>query len=111
MQSGEELSFTEHCLDYTVSAEVSLEKLNGKIETVKINNIINNSEAGTAEFKYKLPDLSKYKSVTVTVTNYREGVPDTGVVLDSLPYILILAGVAAVVVLVIVKKNRRRDDD
>ena len=55
--------------------------------------------------------MSRYESVTVTVTNSREGTPDTGVNLDSLPYVLILAIVATAAVTVIVKKNHRRDEE
>ena len=46
---------------------------------------------------------------TITFTNNRTTTPDTGVLLDSLPYLLILAVVALGVVLMIVR--RRRDDD
>lgn len=49
--------------------------------------------------------------ISIVVTNTKEGVPDTGVILDSLPYILILAIVAIGGVFVIIKKRRMRDDD
>lgn len=50
-------------------------------------------------------------STTVTFTNTKEANPDTGVLLDSLPYILILAAIAVVVGVVVVRKRRSRDDD
>lgn len=58
------------------------------------------------------------KSVTVqgsgneiVVTNNLDATPDTGVLLDSLPYILILAVVVAIGVIVFIRKRRNRDDD
>ena len=63
-------------------------------------------------FTFNIPeDMSMYKSVEVIVTNNRDGTPDTGVVLDSLPYVLILVIAAAAVVAVVIKKKRSRDDD
>ena len=61
----------------------------------------------------------EYKKVTVTVldsdkvtfTNNKEAVPDTGVLLDSLPYVVILAVVVLGAALVIVRRRKHRDDD
>lgn len=50
-------------------------------------------------------------STTVTFTNNKDANPDTGVLLDSLPYILILAAIAVVVGVVVVRRRRSRDDD
>lgn len=47
---------------------------------------------------------------TITFTNFKDASPDTGVLLDSLPYILILAAVVLAVVLMLVLKRRRADD-
>lgn len=46
----------------------------------------------------------------VTVTNNKEARPDTGIVTDSLPYVLILACVIAVVVVVVIRGRNRHDD-
>lgn len=48
---------------------------------------------------------------TVTFTNHKDATTPTGVLLDSLPYILILVAIAAVVGVVIVRRRRNRDDD
>ena len=61
----------------------------------------------------------EYKKVTVTVldsdkvtfTNNKEATPDTGVLLDSLPYVVILAVVVLGAALVIVRRRKHRDDD
>ena len=46
----------------------------------------------------------------VTVTNTRNTTPDTGVSLDSLPYIIVLAAVAVAAVVIILRKRRNNDD-
>ena len=48
---------------------------------------------------------------TITITNAKEAVPDTGVLLDSLPYVVILAVVVLGAALVIVRRRKHRDDD
>lgn len=50
-------------------------------------------------------------TTTVTFTNNKEAITDTGVLLDSLPYILILVAIAVVAGVVIVRRRRNRDDD
>lgn len=47
----------------------------------------------------------------LTVNNWRDIQPDIGVLLDSLPYVLILGGVLAVIVILIIRKRKNRDDD
>lgn len=47
---------------------------------------------------------------TITVTNNKEATPDTGIVTDSLPYIVILACVVAIGAVVIVRRRGRRDE-
>lgn len=48
---------------------------------------------------------------TITITNNKDAVPDTGVLLDSLPYVVILAVVVLGAALVIVRRRKHRDDD
>ena len=50
-------------------------------------------------------------SETITVTNTNTLVPDTGVILDSLPYVLILAVVALGAAGVVIRRRRSREDD
>lgn len=47
---------------------------------------------------------------TITVKNHKEAIPDTGIVTDSLPYIVILACVVAIGAVVIVRRRGRRDE-
>lgn len=46
----------------------------------------------------------------ITVKNEKEATPDTGIVTDSLPYIVILACVVAIGAVVIVRRRGRRDE-
>lgn len=45
-------------------------------------------------------------SDSVTITNEKEGEVDTGVVLNNMPYILVLAVLAASVAVFIIRKRR-----
>lgn len=47
---------------------------------------------------------------TLSFTNKRDLLPDTGVLLDTLPYIVILAVVAGGVALLMLRKHRKEDD-
>lgn len=47
----------------------------------------------------------------LTFTNYRKFTPDTGVILDTLPYLLILAVVVGGGALMILRKRRSKDDE
>ena len=46
----------------------------------------------------------------IMVTNHCGLLPDTGVLLDTLPYIVILAVVAGGVALLMLRKHRKEDD-
>ena len=49
-------------------------------------------------------------SIAITVTNDFDGTPDTGVLLDTLPYLILLAVAVAGGVLVVVRKRKHRDE-
>ena len=50
------------------------------------------------------------KKLGITVTNDFDGNPDTGVLLDTLPYLILLAVAVAGGVLVVVRKRKHRDE-
>ena len=50
------------------------------------------------------------KDSAITVTNNFDGTPDTGVLLDTLPYLILLAVAVAGGVLVVVRKRKHRDE-
>lgn len=72
-----------------------LQKINGADTTVT-------DRAVTAE-------LTK-EAMTIAFTNCCDLKPDTGVLLDTLPYIVILAVVAGGVALLMLRKHRKEDD-
>lgn len=47
---------------------------------------------------------------TIAFTNHATLIPDTGVLLDTLPYLVILAVVAGGVALLMLRKHRKEDD-
>lgn len=89
---GTELTLTEtdaSTSGYTVSATSE-------------NLTVTKSTDGAATFKVKVTSDG-----TVVVTNNKEGSPDTGITLDSLPYIVILAVVIAGAVLFVVSRRKK----
>lgn len=94
VRKGSTVTVSETDDDYTSSYAVTaggVPKTSGNGESVTFD--IDYSDAGPVEVKF---------------TNHRDGVPETGVVLDSLPYILILGLVAAGAVLLL--KRKKHDD-
>ncbi len=81
-------------------------------------------EARTFYYKLKLVDgqqvlmacdangneAKEQEGLAITVTNHCTLFPDTGVLLDTLPYIVILAVVAGGVALLMLRKHRKEDD-
>ena len=47
---------------------------------------------------------------TITITNEKNTTPDTGVFVDSLPYILIIACVAGAAALFLIRRRKKRED-
>ena len=55
-------------------------------------------------------DRETFAGTAITVTNDFDGNPDTGVLLDTLPYLILLAVAVAGGVLVVVRKRKHRDE-
>lgn len=55
-------------------------------------------------------NATEQNELAITVTNHCTLKPDTGVLLDTLPYIVILAVVAGGVALLMLRKRRKEDD-
>ena len=55
-------------------------------------------------------NATEQNELAITVTNHCTLKPDTGVLLDTLPYIVILAVVAGGVALLMLRKHRKEDD-
>lgn len=73
-------------------------------------------DEGEPEVKNSTSDVSVSKenlteAQNISVTNHKEEIPDTGISLDSMPYILVLALAVIGVAIFIIFKRKRRDDD
>ena len=55
-------------------------------------------------------DSEGFNGSAITVENNFDGTPDTGVLLDTLPYLILLAVAVAGGVLVVVRKRKHRDE-
>lgn len=51
------------------------------------------------------------KGMTITVENNKEAIPDTGVILDSLPYILIIAVIVVIAAVLIIRRHKLNQAD
>lgn len=93
--------------DVTIGADLTISEKNATGYTVTI----------TPEGSAIKQDNGSYKvtvagaNTSLTVINRKDAIPDMGVLLDSLPYILILAVVVAVGAFVFIRKRREHDDD
>ena len=65
------------------------------------------SETGT---ETAMAVMTAVEADDIVVTNHATLKPDTGVLLDTLPYIVILAVVAGGVALLMLRKRRKEDD-
>ena len=92
VNAGREKSFQyEVCFD-AANGEIYLKPVNGKAEKITAVGTDTNKKLG------------------ITVTNDFDGTPDTGVLLDTLPYLILLAVAVAGGVLVVVRKRKHRDE-
>ena len=67
-------------------------------------------EGGEAVLKSVGTNSEGFDGTAITVTNNFDGTPDTGVLLDTLPYLILLAVAVAGGVLVVVRKRKHRDE-
>ena len=67
-------------------------------------------EGGEAVLKSVGTNSEGFDGTAITVTNNFDGNPDTGVLLDTLPYLILLAVAVAGGVLVVVRKRKHRDE-
>ncbi|MDO5408647.1 MAG: hypothetical protein Q4F28_15165 [Eubacteriales bacterium] len=52
-----------------------------------------------------------YEDTVVEFTNTKNGIPDTGILLDSLPYFLILAGAVGGIAVYVIRKRKKEESD
>ena len=71
---------------------------------------VEEDESGKAVLKSVGDDSEGFDGTAITVENNFDGNPDTGVLLDTLPYLILLAVAVAGGVLVVVRKHKHRDE-
>ena len=100
---GYKTSATKHFTNYGETATERVFKY--KVVADKDGNAVLMTEG-------KVLDLfdTKIEDNAITVTNDKPGIPDTGVLLDTLPYLILLAVAVAGGVLVVVRKRKHRDE-
>lgn len=78
-----------------------------KHTTLETGKTLETSEEGyTATYTNESGTIAKESDITSTVTNTKNTTPDTGIFLDSLPYVMIVAVAAAAVAVMIIRKRR-----
>lgn len=103
------LTLTEECEGYAASAICKVGD-----DTIATASVIY-AEAATKKNPELTFDFSaKGKQLTgdaeIIITNHKDTTPDTGVLLDSLPYILIIACVAAIGAFIVIRRRKNRED-
>ena len=102
--SGTPITVTETTGGYTTSWSYTYENARGEEQTVT-------SPETSKDGGEKICKLTVSADTTLTFVNTADIIPDTGVLLDSWPYILILAVAAAGAVIGVVRKRRRDMED
>lgn len=86
-----------------VGKKIVLAETNAEQYTVSFNDTVETNRNYVNEKGLK-------ENTTIKVTNHRNVSPDTGVFVDSLPYILIIACVAGVAALFLIRRRKKRED-
>ncbi len=86
-----------------VGKKIVLAETNAEQYTVSFNDTVETNRNYVNEKGLK-------ENTTINVTNHRNVSPDTGVLVDSLPYILIIACVAGAAALFLIRRRKKRED-
>lgn len=86
-----------------VGKKIVLAETNAEQYTVSFNDTVETNRNYVNEKGLK-------ENTTINVTNHCNVSPDTGVFVDSLPYILIIACVAGVAALFLIRRRKKRED-
>lgn len=86
-----------------VGKKIVLAETNAEQYTVSFNDTVETNRNYVNEKGLKA-------DTEIAVENYRNTQPDTGVLVDSLPYILIIACVAGVAALFLIRRRKKRED-
>lgn len=86
-----------------VGKKIVLAETNAKQYTVSFNDTVETN-------RNYVNEKGLTADTNIDVVNYRDTQPDTGVFVDSLPYILIIACVAGVAALFLIRRRKKRED-
>ena len=103
------LNLTEECEGYAASAICKVGN-----DTIATASVVY-AEAATKKnptLTFNFSDEGKQLTgdAVIIITNHKDTTPDTGVLLDSLPYILIIACVAAIGAFIVIRRRKNRED-
>lgn len=103
------LTLTEECEGYAASAICKVGD-----DTIATASVIY-AEAATKKnptltFDFSVEGKQLTGDAVIIITNHKDTTPDTGVLLDSLPYILIIACVAAIGAFIVIRRRKNRED-
>ena len=106
---GTTITVTEsNAKDYKTSATGHKNSIKNSGERTFTYKVV--EEGGVAVLKSLGEDSEGFTGKVITVENNFDGTPDTGVLLDTLPYLILLAVAVAGGVLVVVRKRKHRDE-
>lgn len=94
--------------DYKTSATGHSDSVTGSAKRTFTYEVV--EKDGKAVLVSLGTDREDFKGNAITVENNFDGNPDTGVLLDTLPYLILLAVAVAGGVLVVVRKRKHRDE-
>lgn len=108
VQAGDTVTITEAgAEDYETTAQIY-----GPGRTELLNQALDTSTTPKSiEITITKEMVEQLNEIEIVVTNHREGEIDNGVLLDTLPYILILVVVAGGGVLLFLRKRKNDDDE
>ena len=108
VQAGDTVTITEAgAEDYETTAQIY-----GQDETKLLDQKLDTSTTPKSiEITITKEMVDQLNEIEIVVTNHREGEIDNGVLLDTLPYILILVVVVGGGVLLFLRKRKNDDDE
>lgn len=98
------ITWREDCVGYTTTAVCMVNNEKFADATVTYN------AEGNPVIEFDFTNNPLPGDAEITITNHKEAKPDTGVLLDSLPYILIIACVAGAAALFLIRRRKKRED-
>jgi len=81
-----------------------------KVKQIKVNDVVKTDEDGSSDTSAKVTITTTANKSTVVFTNDKEATIDTGILLDSAPYILTLGIALGGMAMYVINKRKKEDD-